>query len=284
MKRFVVWTFIAWLMVGCTGTPTKVQRYPAFSVPQSIDGRYDNNTFLVDSQAMSLSRIIESLYTVRTEVEFRLDASGQRVKKELKGTGVVLFGKFLLTVEHVTRLEYPIVTTPMGKVKVESTKVSERNFLEYNGESYPLERLVVDKKIDVALFRLPEGLHLISFPYQIGNSDDLEVGNFVYLIGNPMNFGINVREGIVSSLKAPNVVREVDSIAENAFMVSNGLNPGDSGTPVIAIRDGQYELVGLSQGSFIRSQRLGWVIRINTVLRRIQASMGTRVAVLGHQP
>jgi S1-C subfamily serine protease len=284
MKRFIVCTLIAWFMVGCAGVPGGVHQKRAFSVPQSNDGRYDNNTFLVDSQAMSLSRIIESLYTVRTEVEFRVDANGQLFKRDLKGTGVVLFGKYLLTVEHVTRLESPTVKTPIGKVKVESTKVSERTFLDYKGKSYPLERLVVDKEIDVALFRLPEGLGLVSFPYQIGNSDDLQVGNFVYLIGNPMNFGINVREGIVSSLKAPNVVREVDSIAENAFMVSNGLNPGDSGTPVIAIRDGQYELVGLSQGSFIRSQRLGWVIRINTVLRRIQASIETRVAVLGDQP
>ena len=141
---------------------------------------------------------------------------------------------------------------------------------------------MADKSIDVALFRLPPGLTLKSFPYRIGNSDDLEVGNYIYLVGNPMNFGINVREGIVSSLKAPRVVTEVDSIAANAFMVSNGLNPGDSGTPVIAIRDGEYELVGLSQGSFIRSQRLGWVIRINTVLRRIKTSLGSPLLALRH--
>ncbi|HJM42995.1 MAG TPA: hypothetical protein QF870_06700, partial [Nitrospinota bacterium] len=85
----------------------------------------------------------------------------------------------------------------------------------------------------------------------------------------------NVRESIVSSLNAPRVITKVDPIAANAFMVSNGLNPGDSGTPVIAIRDGSYELVELSQGSFIRSQRLGWVIRINTVLQRIRSSLGS---------
>ncbi len=282
MKRFLFWTLIAWLMVGCAGVPARVQQTPAVSVPHGVDGHYDNNTFLVNPQTMSLSRIIESLYTVRTEVEFRIDATGQVFKKDLQGTGVVLFGKYLLTVEHITRLDPPTVNTPVGEVKVETTKVSERTVLEYDGKSYPLERLVLDKDLDVALFQLPEGLKLVSFPYRIGNSDELQVGNFVYLIGNPMNFGINVREGIVSSLKAPKVVSKVNSIAENAFMVSNGLNPGDSGTPVIAIRDGRYELVGLSQGSFIRSQRLGWVIRINTVFRRIQASLETRVAVLGN--
>ena len=198
----------------------------------------------------------------------------------MEGTAVALFGKYLLTVEHVVSLEKSTVTTPVGRVTLAATKIAERTFLEYRGKRYPLERLVSDKDVDVALFRLPPDLYLKSFPYRIGNSDHLEVGNYIYLIGNPMNFGINVREGIVSSLNAPRVITKVDSIAANAFMVSNGLNPGDSGTPVIAIRDGSYELVELSQGSFIRSQRLGWVIRINTVLQRIRSSLGVQSAAL----
>jgi hypothetical protein len=53
-------------------------------------------------------------------------------------------------------------------------------------------------------------------------------------------------------------------------MVSNGLNPGDSGTPAIAIRDGKFELVGLTQGTFLRGQRLGWVLRINAIMEKIR--------------
>ena len=280
MKRLAVWTAIAWFLVGCGGLRTAPGPGSGASLSGMRDGHYDNNTFLVNLGAMSLSRIMESLHPVSTEVQFRSNEDGRVFKKSLKGTGVVLFGKYLLTVEHVVTLDRATVATPFGEVALPASKISERTFLEHGGKRYPLERLVADGDLDVALFRLPKGLGMRSFPYRIGNSDDLQVGNFVYLIGNPMNFGINVREGIVSSLKAPKVVTQVNSIAENAFMVSNGLNPGDSGTPVIAIRDGRYELVGLSQGSFIRSQRLGWVIRINTILRRIQALSGIRSAAL----
>ena len=280
MTRLALLTAITWFLVGCAGLPTPHPLAPAASIADMRDGHYDNNTFLVRPRKMSLNRVIESLYRVRTEVEFRLNADGRKMIKSMEGTAVALFGKYLLTVEHVVSLGQPTVATPVGRVTLAATKIGERTFLEHRGRRYPLERLVADKDVDVALFRLPPGLNLKSFPYRIGNSDDLEVGNYIYLIGNPMNFGINVREGIVSSLNAPRVITKVDSIAANAFMVSNGLNPGDSGTPVIAIRDGNYELVGLSQGSFVRSQRLGWVIRINTVLQRIRSSLGVQFASL----
>ncbi|MBI2881512.1 MAG: serine protease [Candidatus Tectomicrobia bacterium] len=280
MKRLAIWTAIAWFVVGCAGVQSASPPVPSPPLPSMRDGHYDNNTFLVNPQRMNLARIIESLYPLHTEVKFRFGEEGKVLNLSLKGTGVALFGKYLLTVEHVISVENATLTTPFGEVALRATKVDERTYLEPAGRSYPLERLVVDKNVDVALFRIPAEIHLRSFPYRIGNSDDLQVGNFVYLIGNPMNFGINVREGIVSSLRAPQAVSQVNSVAENAFMVSNGLNPGDSGAPVIAIRDGDYELVGLSQGSFTSSQRLGWVIRVNTILRRIQASLGIQLAAL----
>ena len=247
------------------------------------DDQYDNNTFLVKTRQMRLSRIIESLHTIQTEVTFRAYQGGRLIKHNVKGTAVALFGRFLLTVEHVVSMDKMTADTPFGRVILPAKKVSQRTVLEHSGRRYELEPLVIDKAMDVALFRLPEGLSLKSFPYRIGNSDDLQVGNFIYTVGNPMNFGINVREGIVSSLKAPPVISQLNAIAENAFMVSNGLNPGDSGTPVIAIRDGEYELVGLSQGTFHASQRLGWVIRINKILGRVRTSLETHQAALaGH--
>ncbi|MBI2175419.1 MAG: hypothetical protein HYU35_01665 [Parcubacteria group bacterium] len=91
-----------------------------------------------------------------------------------------------------------------------------------------------------------------------------------------MNVGINVREGIVSSLKVPEIVSAADVVTANAFMVSNGLNPGDSGAPVLGIRDGVYELVGLSQGTFVAYQRMGWVIRINTFVTRLASQVDLR--------
>jgi serine protease Do len=144
-------------------------------------------------------------------------------------------------------------------------KLAEHTFLRHGGSDHLLKAVYRDRPNDIALFELPKGVRPPSFPYALGNSDDLRVGNYIYVVGNPMNLGVNVREGIVSALRAPQEISHVDAKGENAFMVSNGLVPGDSGTPVIAIRDDRFELVGLSQGTFVGNNRLGWVIRINAI-------------------
>ena len=128
-----------------------------------------------------------------------------------------------------------------------------------------MKAIYMDHKNDIALFELPKDVAVSSFPYPFGNSDDLRLGNFTYVVGFPRGLIVNAREGIVSALSAPEEVASIEAVAKNAFMISNGLNPGDSGTPVLAIRDGEYEFVGLAQGTIFGNQRLSWPIRINAI-------------------
>ncbi|MDP6086077.1 MAG: hypothetical protein QGF68_08540 [Nitrospinota bacterium] len=84
MTRLALLTAITWFLVGCAGLPTPQSSTPAASIADMRDGHYDNNTFLVRPREMSLSRVIESLYRVRTEVEFRLNEDGRKLKKAWK--------------------------------------------------------------------------------------------------------------------------------------------------------------------------------------------------------
>ena len=236
---------------------------PAANLPRP-DGRYDNHAFLIDSSRMSLSQVVSSIVVLATRTDFELP-DGTRLSKELVGSGVVVGGRYILTVDHAASQSGIQIPTPFGIMKPPVIKLTENTFLRLGGSDHLLKAVYRDQPNDIALFELPEGVRPPSFPYALGNSDDLRVGNYIYVVGNPMNLGVNVREGIVSALHAPKEISHVDAKGENAFMVSNGLVPGDSGTPVIAIRDGRYELVGLSQGTFVGNTRLGWVIRINAI-------------------
>ncbi len=247
------------LMSGCAASIDTANRFS----PQP-DGRYDNNTYLINSPKMNLQQISNAIITLRTETMFETQ-NGKRALHVLEGSGVVVGDRFVLTVEHSVSQHEIVIQTPFGKYKSPVKKVSEENFVVWEGKNYPLRIVYENKLDDVALFELPPLVRPPSFPYTFGNSDDLRVGNYIYVVGNPLNLGVNVREGIVSAMKAPTQISEIDAKGENAFMVSNGLMPGDSGTPVIAIRDGNYELVGLSQGTFLGGTRLGWVIRINVI-------------------
>jgi len=89
-----------------------------------------------------------------------------------------------------------------------------------------------------------------------------------------------MREGVVSSLQAPDIVSGAASKKENAFMISRSLAPGDSGSPVIAIRDGKYEIVGLAQG-LIREGGgagvIGFAIKISVVKKILKANLSPEI-------
>jgi S1-C subfamily serine protease len=72
----------------------------------------------------------------------------------------------------------------------------ENFFLRHDGVEHPLRVLVLGLEDDMALFEIPRGVSPPSFPYSLGNSNDLQVGNYIYAIGNTLNMSVNVREGI----------------------------------------------------------------------------------------
>ena len=274
MKKFLLLLSIFLLFSACThSTLTGTNSV----LPLMLDGMYDNNPILVNQRAMEIRKIIESVYFLHTDTEFKLE-DGEVITAELDGAGVLIFGDYILTVNHAVSQDSLQVEmlTPMGiqRIDVPAEKLSEHTYLKLDDSRIELEEVVKGKEDDIAIFKVPDGLHLNCFPYKIGNSDELEVGNFIYVIGNPMNYGINVREGIVSSMMAPEAIAAILPRFENAFMISNGVNPGDSGTPVIAIRDGRYELVGLSQGIFTNAQNLSWAIKINPIINKLNNGMG----------
>ncbi len=273
MKKILLLLLISLLFSACTPA-TRNATNPVLS--PMLDGMYDNNPILVNQRLMHIQRVIDSVYFLHTETEFKLE-DGEVITAELDGAGVVIHDGYILTVSHAVShnsLQVEMLT-PMGiqTIDVPAEKLSEQTYLNLNGSRIRLEEIVKGKEDDIAIFKVPDRFQLKSFPYNIGNSDELQVGDFIYVIGNPMNYGINVREGIVSSMIAPEAIAAILPRFENAFMMSNGVNPGDSGTPVIAIRDGKYELVGLSQGIFTNAQNLSWAIKINPIINKLKEGM-----------
>lgn len=99
-----------------------------------------------------------------------------------------------------------------------------------------------DSETDVAVLKV-EAKHLRSLP--LGNSDNIEVGDFVVAIGNP--FGLNsfgnsqsATFGIVSAMKRSDL--NIEGI-ENFIQTDAAINPGNSGGALINIKG---ELVGIN--------------------------------------
>ena len=93
-----------------------------------------------------------------------------------------------------------------------------------------------DPETDIAVLQIAAG-GLTSVP--MGDSDRLQVGDFVLAVGNPFGLGQTVTSGIVSALgRSPGIEGYEDFIQTDA-----SINPGNTGGPLV---DLQGRIVGIN--------------------------------------
>ncbi len=96
-----------------------------------------------------------------------------------------------------------------------------------------------DKMSDIALLKIDGD----DFPYlTFGNSDALQVGEWVLAVGNPFNLTSTVTAGIVSAKNRGNVMGEGLGI-QSFIQIDAAVNPGNSGGALVNTRG---ELVGIN--------------------------------------
>jgi Do/DeqQ family serine protease len=94
-----------------------------------------------------------------------------------------------------------------------------------------------DADTDIAVLQIPSG-SLTAVP--IGDSDRLQVGDFVLAIGNPFGLGQTVTSGIISALGRSGLGIEG---YEDFIQTDASINPGNSGGPLV---DLQGRVVGIN--------------------------------------
>jgi len=116
-----------------------------------------------------------------------------------------------------------------------------------------------DRGTDIAVIKV-QAEDLI--PLKVGDSDELEVGDFVLAIGNPYRIGQTVSAGIISGLHRTNLgIGEY----EDFIQTDAAIYPGNSGGALVNLRG---ELIGMNTafiGSTSGNPGMGFAIPINTV-------------------
>lgn len=111
-----------------------------------------------------------------------------------------------------------------------------------------------DPKTDLALVKIAGNSDLQ--PLKLGNSDDLNVGNWVVAVGSPFGLEQTVTAGIVSAKG-----RVIGSGPYDNFIQTDAsINPGNSGGPLINL---QGEVVGINTAIVASGQGIGFAIPIN---------------------
>jgi serine protease Do len=126
-----------------------------------------------------------------------------------------------------------------------------------NGAKYSAEVVGTDPLTDLALIRSKT---MKDFAVaRFGDSDKLEVGDWVMAIGNPFGYGHTVTVGVVSATGRVIGAGQYD----NFIQTDASINPGNSGGPLFNIRG---ELVGINTAIATRtgqSAGIGFAIPIN---------------------
>ena len=167
----------------------------------------------------------------------------EQVQRSL-GSGVIVDGSGLvMTNNHVIE----------GASEVKIALADKREF--------EAEVLLKDARTDLAVLRVKDTREKFT-AIDLGNSDELQVGDVVLAVGNPFGVGQTVTHGIVSALARTQV-----GITDYQFFIQTdaAINPGNSGGALVDLAG---RLVGLNTAIFSRSggsQGIGFAIPVNMV-------------------
>ena len=123
-----------------------------------------------------------------------------------------------------------------------------------------------DKPTDLAIIRI-ESKEAFSFA-ELGNSENLKIGQIVIAIGNPFGLpgGPTVTAGIISSL---NRNLQFENGVMELIQTDAAINPGNSGGPLI---DTNGKVIGINTAKIPYAQGMGFAIPIN-VAKTIQLDL-----------
>ncbi|MEK6276907.1 MAG: trypsin-like peptidase domain-containing protein [Actinomycetota bacterium] len=132
-----------------------------------------------------------------------------------------------------------------------------------DGREFSFELIGSDALSDLAVLRA-EANDLA--PADLGDAENLRVGQLVVAIGSPNGFSGSVTAGVVSALgrALPTRSRSATRLIENVIQTDAALNPGNSGG---ALADGLGRVVGINTA--VAGVGLGLAVPVNEFTRRI---------------
>ncbi len=205
---------------------------------------------LVTSDGMPVSfaplarRADPAVATVNSRVERETASGRRRVVAQGLGTAFVYDPDgLLLTNNHV----------------IEDASEVEVSF--FDGRELEAKVVGRDKHTDVAVLRI-DARSLPSLP--LGDSNAIEVGDWVVAIGNPFGLSHTVSAGILSAKgRTKEDVKGLDESGYFNFLQTDAsINPGNSGGPLLNLRG---EVVGINAAVRANANSIGFAIPINMV-------------------
>ena len=231
-------------------------------MPAQAAQQFDLTTAIVQVAKQNIPAVVHIEVTERREVVnpllpfendpfFRYFFGGPRTPKKFRqevkglGTGMIIDPRgHILTNYHVAG----------GATKIE--------VVLWNGQKYTAKLVGGDPKTDLAVISIPvkEKLPIVKF----GDSDKIEVGEWVVAIGAPRGLDQTVTQGIISAKHRTGITDP--SSYQDFLQTDAAINPGNSGGPLTNLRG---EVIGVNSAIVSESggfEGIGFAIPSNIAL------------------
>jgi S1-C subfamily serine protease len=185
----------------------------------SIDEEVSN---LKASTSADFSGIIENV--IKSVVTIRTDIS--------QGSGFVIAnGGYIVTNAHI----------------MEGAKAA--TIFTYDGKTHKVSLIGQDSNMDISLLKISETNYK---PLTLENSNNVQIGEKVIAIGNPLGLQFSVSEGIISGIN-----RKGTNGLNYYIQTDASLNPGNSGGPLINVKG---KVVGINNFKLSGSENIGFAL------------------------
>jgi serine protease Do len=146
-------------------------------------------------------------------------------------------------------------------------KATDIEVTTLDGSKHKAKMIGSDRKTDLAVLKLDDGKGKFSFA-RLGDSDKMQVGDWVIAVGSPFGLQSTVTAGIISA-KA----RDLKQGPFDDFLQTDAaINPGNSGGPLVNM---QGEVIGINTAIVAGGSGIGFAIPSN-MARKISTELASR--------
>lgn len=218
------------------------------------DARHQAESFtLPDKPAVELenvellSRLNAEYATLTAAVRpsvVSIDTSGVRTQRLLDR-----FGRQLVRPIPTQGQGSGVIVTEEGHVITNQHVVSGQSQIQvtlHDGRTHEAELIGKDELLDIAVLKL-RGVGDWK-PLKFGDSDEVQIGQLVFALGNPFGLGQTVTQGIISARE-----RSLSDTQRDLFQTDAAINPGNSGGPLVNL---QGEIIGINSAIYRPDDRV----------------------------
>ena len=130
-----------------------------------------------------------------------------------------------------------------------------------DGRTFEGEVLGADELTDLAVVKITDNEQTTNLPIApLGNSDEMNVGDWAIAVGNPLGLDNTVTLGIVSTLNRSSANAGIPDKRLDFIQTDAAINPGNSGGPLL---NDQGDVIGINTAIRANANGIGFAIPIN---------------------